>query len=79
VGVKKKYSSILRLSLVVSGGATTSYLRRMVPICSLNSMFARFIPAQLDISRVVIRALLSGADAKGEKVGFHFRRLVIPS
>src|SRR5271170_2148522 len=72
VGVKKKYSSILRLSLVVCGGAMTSYLRRIVPICNLNSKFARFIPAQLKISLIQLggEKYFRGPVLKGRKLFF---------
>ena len=84
VGVKKKYSSILRLSLVVCGGATTSYLRRIVPICNLNSKLARFMPAQLTQSAKSRRnrgkgRLLSWSNAEGEEIVFHVIGFIVPS
>ena len=49
-GTLKKYSLSSRLCRVVYGGAETEYLRNIVPMCSLSSNVARFIPAQLLIS-----------------------------
>ena len=57
---------------MVCGGAMTSYLRRIVPICNLNSKFARFIPAQLKISLIQLggEKYFRGPVLKGRKLFF---------
>jgi len=57
----------------------TSYLRRIVPMCNLNSKFAKFIPAQLPSALFFNRDLLSWTNGERKEICLHFGSFVVPT